>query len=72
MHTNLPVLEDLRLRRRAEEEGGYTWEEYTRTRTPEEEEAAQSALTYMISKLQDWKKAEGLYQRALEVPSVSY
>ena len=67
IHKNLPVLEDLRLRRRAEEVGGYTWEEYTRTRTPEEEEAAQSAITYMISKLQDWKKAEGLYQRALEV-----
>jgi len=48
-------------------DGGYTWEELHRKRTAEEEAAGDSAVMYMISKLQDWKRAAVFYERALNV-----
>ena len=58
------------LRERLKEEGGgggYTWEELTQEVPRIEEKAAETAITYWIAKVQDWKAANFYYERALEV-----
>eukprot|EP00802_Teleaulax_amphioxeia_P007612 Tamp_07619.p1 GENE.Tamp_07619~~Tamp_07619.p1 ORF type:complete len:682 (+),score=130.54 Tamp_07619:234-2279(+) len=58
------------LRERLKEEGGgggYTWEELTQEVPRIEEKAAETAITYWIAKVQDWKAANFYYERALEL-----
>ena len=55
------------LGRKACNDGSFTYEELSRPQTQAEQRAAETAITHMIGKLQDWKRAAILYDRALEV-----
>ena len=47
--------------------GGYTWEELNQELPRVQEKAAETAITYWVAKVQDWKAANLYYERALEV-----